>query len=82
MPKDKNVIPPGVTNREKFERLAVEADKTMTDEERNAVKVLADAGWMVLMYPRVENSTTERGMRNFQAKGRYQIGLVKNRIMR
>lgn len=84
MPKDKKdtVIPPGVTNQEKYERLAMEADKAMTDEERKAVKVLADAGWLVLMWPRVENSTTARGMRNFQAKGRYTIGLVKNRIMR
>ena len=67
---------------DKYEGLAAEIDATMTDAERKAVKTLTDAGWLALIHPRVENSTTGRGVRSWQAKGRYAIGLVKNRIMR
>ncbi|MDY6903694.1 MAG: hypothetical protein SWH61_03320 [Thermodesulfobacteriota bacterium] len=67
---------------DRFERMAAEINDTLSTAEQEALKTLSDAGWSVLINPRVENSTTARGLRSYQSKGRFRIGLVKDRIMR
>lgn len=70
------------SNQTKYEAMAADIDSGLTEVERAAVKSLADAGWVVLINPRVENSTTKQGDMSELSCGLYRIGLTKDRIRR
>jgi hypothetical protein len=80
--KKKTIKPGPSTPAGRFAALVDEIDQSLSKAEQAALETLKNAGWQVMIQPRIQDCTTAHGLRSFQAKGRWRIGLVRDRIMR
>ena len=68
--------------RDVFRQVAAEIDRQMTPAEKKAIEALQAAGWQVLVYPQMENAYVDTAVRRHRIRGRYDIGLVRQKIRR
>ncbi|MCF8094468.1 MAG: Rho termination factor N-terminal domain-containing protein [Desulfobacteraceae bacterium] len=68
--------------REIFHKIAADIDRQMTEDERNALQVLRKCGWQVLVYPQMADAYIDTAVRAHRIRGRYDIGVVRQKIRR